>query len=80
MVKGLEDKSIPTRVTHNDTKINNILFDKNTLEAVCIIDLDTVMPGSAFYDFGDAHRMGASTAVEEMCIRDRNSVLMQNKF
>lgn len=65
VVKGLEDKSIPTRVTHNDTKINNILFDKNTLEAVCVIDLDTVMPGSALYDFGDALRMGASTAAED---------------
>ena len=65
VVKGLEDKSIPTRVTHNDTKINNILFDKNTLDAVCVIDLDTVMPGSALYDFGDALRMGASTAAED---------------
>lgn len=65
VVKGLKDKSIPTRVTHNDTKINNILFDKNTLEAVCVIDLDTVMPGSALYDFGDALRMGASTAAED---------------
>lgn len=65
VVKGLEDKSIPTRVTHNDTKINNILFDKNTLEAVCVIDLDTVMPGSSLYDFGDALRMGASTAAED---------------
>ena len=65
VVKGLEDKSIPTRVTHNDTKINNILFDKNTLDAVCVIDLDTVMPGSALYDFGDALRIGASTAAED---------------
>lgn len=65
VVAGLRDKSIPTRVTHNDTKINNILFDKNTLEAVCVIDLDTVMPGSALYDFGDALRMGASTAAED---------------
>lgn len=65
VVKGLKDKSIPTRVTHNDTKINNILFDKDTLEAVCVIDLDTVMPGSALYDFGDALRMGASTAAED---------------
>lgn len=65
VVKGLKDNSIPTRVTHNDTKINNILFDKNTLEAVCVIDLDTVMPGSALYDFGDALRMGASTAAED---------------
>lgn len=65
VVKGLEDKSIPTRVTHNDTKINNILFDENTLESVCVIDLDTVMPGSLLYDFGDALRMGASTAAED---------------
>lgn len=65
VVKGLKDKSIPTRVTHNDTKINNILFDKETLKAVCVIDLDTVMPGSMLYDFGDALRMGASTAAED---------------
>lgn len=65
VIRGLKDKSIPTRVTHNDTKINNILFDKDTLEAVCVIDLDTVMPGSALYDFGDALRMGASTAAED---------------
>lgn len=65
VVKGLEDGSIPTRVTHNDTKINNILFDKTTMEAVCVIDLDTVMPGSALYDFGDALRMGASAAAED---------------
>lgn len=65
VVNGLNDKSIPTRVTHNDTKINNILFDKDTLDAVCVIDLDTVMPGSSLYDFGDALRMGASTAAED---------------
>lgn len=65
VVKGLEDGSIPLRVTHNDTKINNILFDKDTRKAICVIDLDTVMPGSALYDFGDALRMGASTAAED---------------
>lgn len=65
VVDGIADGSIPLRVTHNDTKINNILFDKNTLEAVCVIDLDTVMPGSALYDFGDALRYGASTAAED---------------
>ena len=53
--KGLNDKSIPLRITHNDTKINNILFDQNN-NALCVIDLDTVMPGSALYDFGDAIR------------------------
>lgn len=65
VVDGIADGSIPLRVTHNDTKINNILFDKDTLEAVCVIDLDTVMPGSALYDFGDALRFGASTATED---------------
>ena len=62
---GIADGSIPLRVTHNDTKINNILFDEKTGEAICVIDLDTVMPGSALYDFGDALRIGASTAAED---------------
>ena len=61
----MNNGNIPVRVTHNDTKINNILFDKNTREAICVIDLDTVMPGSALYDFGDALRVGASTAAED---------------
>ena len=65
IVNGLKIGAIPTRVTHNDTKINNILFDAETREAVCVIDLDTVMPGSALYDFGDAMRIGASTAAED---------------
>lgn len=61
----IKNGSIPLRVTHNDTKINNILFDSVTKEAVCVIDLDTVMPGSALYDFGDALRVGGSTAAED---------------
>ena len=65
VVKGIADGSIPMRVTHNDTKINNILFDAKTKDAVCVIDLDTVMPGSALYDFGDALRMGGSTGAED---------------
>lgn len=65
VVKGIEDGTIPLRVTHNDTKINNILFDEETGKALCVIDLDTVMPGSALYDFGDALRMGGSTAAED---------------
>ena len=56
---------IPLRVTHNDTKLSNILLDETTEESVCIIDLDTVMPGSVLYDFGDAIRSGASTATED---------------
>ncbi len=53
---------LPLRVTHNDTKLNNILFDAETGEPVCVIDLDTVMPGYAVTDFGDAIRSGANTA------------------
>lgn len=65
VVSEMEKGNVPMRVTHNDTKINNILFDKDTRKAVCVIDLDTVMPGSALYDFGDALRMGGSTAAED---------------
>ena len=56
---------LPLRVTHNDTKINNILFDAETLEPKCVVDLDTVMPGLSLYDFGDAIRSGAATAAED---------------
>ena len=56
---------LPTRVTHNDTKINNIMLDAQTRTALCVIDLDTVMPGLAAHDFGDAIRSGANTAAED---------------
>ena len=56
---------IPLRVTHNDTKLNNVLLDAQTRKALCVVDLDTVMPGSSLYDFGDAIRYGASTAAED---------------
>ena len=56
---------LPLRVTHNDTKINNVLFDATTNKALCVIDLDTVMPGLSVNDFGDAIRFGASTAAED---------------
>ncbi len=65
VVSKMETGEVPVRVTHNDTKIDNILFDRETGEAVCVIDLDTVMPGSMLYDFGDALRMGASTGAED---------------
>lgn len=61
----LKKKEIPLRVTHNDTKLNNILIDEETGEGVCVIDLDTVMPGLAMNDFGDAIRFGANTANED---------------
>lgn len=56
---------LPTRVTHNDTKLNNVMLDAVTREALCVIDLDTVMPGLAAYDFGDSIRFGAATAPED---------------
>ena len=56
---------LPLRVTHNDTKLNNILFDEQTGEPLCVIDLDTVMPGFSVNDFGDSIRFGASTAAED---------------
>lgn len=65
IVKGINDGEIPIRVTHNDTKLNNILMDAKSKKARAVIDLDTVMPGSMLYDFGDAIRFGASTAAED---------------
>jgi len=65
VMDGLKDGSLPLRVTHNDTKLNNILMDEKTNEARAVIDLDTVMPGSMLYDFGDSIRFGASTAAED---------------
>lgn len=65
VVDGLKDGSIPLRSTHNDTKLNNVLFDINTDKALCVVDLDTIMPGSALYDFGDSIRFGANTAKED---------------
>ena len=56
---------LPLRVTHNDTKLNNVLFDKATKKGLCVVDLDTVMPGSSLYDFGDSIRFGANTAAED---------------
>ena len=64
-VNKLENGDLPLRVTHNDTKINNILFDKETGAPATVIDLDTVMPGSYLYDFGDAIRSGATHAAED---------------
>ena len=56
---AMANGGVPERITHNDTKINNILFDKDTDQAVCVIDLDTLMPGSVLYDFGDMVRSSA---------------------
>lgn len=63
--KSIADGSLQLRVTHNDTKLNNIMIDKATGEGICVIDLDTVMPGSVLADFGDSIRFGASSAKED---------------
>ena len=66
VLQRMRDQGIlPLRVTHNDTKLNNVLLDEETRKAVCVIDLDTVMPGLSAFDFGDSIRFGASTAVED---------------
>jgi aminoglycoside phosphotransferase (APT) family kinase protein len=71
----LLDAGLPDRITHNDTKFNNVLLDDTTGEAVCVIDLDTVMPGLALYDFGDMVRTTTSPADEDE--RDLSKVTMQ---
>ncbi len=60
-----ESGELPLRVTHNDTKLNNVLLDKKTRTSLCVLDLDTVMPGLSLYDFGDSIRFGAATAAED---------------
>lgn len=65
LVDLIAEGKLPLRVTHNDTKLNNILFDNKTNKGICIIDLDTVMPGLSLYDFGDSIRFGANTAAED---------------
>ena len=65
IVRLIESGALPLRVTHNDTKSNNVMLDAATGKALCVIDLDTVMPGSVLYDYGDAIRFGANTAAED---------------
>ncbi|ROR27391.1 phosphotransferase family enzyme [Mobilisporobacter senegalensis] len=61
----LNKEQLPLRVTHNDTKLNNIMIDNKTGKGICVIDLDTVMPGLSIFDFGDSIRFGANTAAED---------------
>jgi hypothetical protein len=75
IVSALLDANLPERVTHNDTKFNNVLLDDATGEAICVIDLDTVMPGLAPYDFGDMVRTTTSPAQEDE--QDLSKVTMQ---
>jgi len=65
LMRLLAAGDIPLRVTHNDTKLNNVLFDRDTMKPICVIDLDTVMPGLSVNDFGDSIRFGASTGAED---------------
>ena len=65
LVENYAAGRLPLRVTHNDTKVNNVLLDRETGKAVCVVDLDTVMPGLLAYDFGDAIRVGACSAEED---------------
>lgn len=73
-----EAGTLPLRVTHNDTKYNNILMHKETMEPLCVIDLDTVMPGLTMYDFGDAIRFAANTAVEDEVDLSKVALNMEN--
>jgi len=75
ITSALEGGRLPLRITHNDTKINNVLFDNRTGKAICIIDLDTTMPGSSLYDFGDMVRTTTSFAAEDE--RDRARVKLE---
>lgn len=63
--ESIANGSLQLRVTHNDTKLNNIMIDRESGEGICVIDLDTVMPGSVLADFGDSIRFGASSAAED---------------
>ena len=63
--QALREGKLPLRVTHNDTKLNNVLFDKRTGEGICVVDLDTTMPGLSINDFGDSIRFGANHSAED---------------
>ena len=65
LVNMLAEGKLPLRVTHNDTKLNNVMLDEATRKPLCVIDLDTTMPGLSLYDFGDSIRFGAATAAED---------------
>ena len=75
--KMIDRNEIPLRVTHNDTKLNNIMLDNITRKGVCVVDLDTVMPGLAVYDFGDSIRSGANTGAEDEKDLDKISCDME---
>lgn len=65
IMENLKSGRMPYRVTHNDTKLNNIMIDNKTRQAICVIDLDTIMPGASVFDYGDSIRFGANTGAED---------------
>ena len=77
MLSLLGEGKLKLRVTHNDTKLNNVLFDAATRQPICIIDLDTVMPGLAANDFGDSIRFGAATAAEDETDLDKMTISLE---
>ena len=79
IMQPLKEGTIPTRVVHNDTKLNNVMLDDNTHKAVCAIDLDTIMPGSMLFDYGDAIRYCSNTGAEDD-INLKNVSMNFNKF
>ncbi len=78
LVDMLNAGELPLRVTHNDTKLNNVMFDNETNEGICVVDLDTVMPGLSLYDFGDSIRFGANTAAEDEKDLSKVSLSLEN--
>jgi thiamine kinase-like enzyme len=75
LVNLLKENKLPLKVTHNDTKLNNVMIDDVTGEGICVVDLDTVMPGLSLYDFGDSIRFGANPAAEDE--KDLSKVWME---
>ncbi len=75
LINLLKENKLPLRVTHNDTKLNNVMIDNKTGEGICVIDLDTVMPGLSLYDYGDSIRFGANPAAEDE--KDLSKVYME---
>lgn len=78
ILDAMADGSVPERITHNDTKLNNVMFDNNSDEAMCVVDLDTVMPGSVLYDFGDMVRTATSPTLEDE--QDLSKVKIRSSF
>lgn len=77
IMNALRKKEIPIRVTHNDTKFNNVMLDKKTGKWLCVVDLDTVMPGTALNDYGDSIRFGANSASEDESNLDKVTLNME---